>query len=85
MFVSRAQTGSGDGSECEPCHIQLDERLIKSYPIWFLPDLQRSGAVHLLQGKDEGVGDSMPIHSVTTGKFQGLRRCAMLRCVIDKF
>ncbi|XP_063591203.1 protein sprint-like isoform X1 [Penaeus indicus] len=48
------QTGSGDGSECEPCHIQLDERLVKTYPIWFLPDLQRSGAVHLLQGKDEG-------------------------------
>ncbi|MPC16629.1 Protein sprint [Portunus trituberculatus] len=47
-------TGSGDGSECEPCLIQLEERLIKSYPIWFLPDLQRSGAVHLLQGKDEG-------------------------------
>ncbi|KAK8382668.1 hypothetical protein O3P69_015470 [Scylla paramamosain] len=47
--TTTARTGSGDGSECEPC-----ERLIKSYPIWFLPDLQRSGAVHLLQGKDEG-------------------------------
>ncbi|XP_042221535.1 protein sprint-like isoform X2 [Homarus americanus] len=48
------QTGSGDGSECEPCQIQLEERLVKTNPIWFLPDLQRSGAVHLLQGKDEG-------------------------------
>nr|XP_045596876.1 protein sprint-like [Procambarus clarkii] len=48
------QTGSGDGSECEPCQILLEERLVKTSPIWFQPDLQRSGAVHLLQGKDEG-------------------------------
>ncbi|XP_053633664.1 protein sprint isoform X2 [Cherax quadricarinatus] len=48
------QTGSGDGSECEPCQILLEERLVKTNPIWFQPDLQRSGAVHLLQGKDEG-------------------------------
>ncbi|XP_064091398.1 protein sprint-like isoform X1 [Macrobrachium nipponense] len=48
------QSGSIDGSECEPCVIQLEERLMKTNPIWFLPDLQRSGAVHLLQGKDEG-------------------------------
>ncbi|XP_071517730.1 protein sprint isoform X2 [Panulirus ornatus] len=48
------QSGSGDGSECEPCQIQLEERLVKTNPIWFLPDLQRSGAVHLLQGKEEG-------------------------------
>ncbi|XP_068213549.1 LOW QUALITY PROTEIN: protein sprint [Palaemon carinicauda] len=48
------QSGSIDGSECEPCTIVLEERLMKTNPIWFLPDLQRSGAVHLLQGKDEG-------------------------------
>ena len=51
------QTCSEDEIEdYEPCHpISVEERLIKTYPIWYLPDLQRSGAVHLLQGKEEGV------------------------------
>ncbi|KAK3867977.1 hypothetical protein Pcinc_026603 [Petrolisthes cinctipes] len=51
---NKTQSGSEDGSGCSPCLISIEERLIKSYPIWYLPDLQRSGAVHLLQGKDEG-------------------------------
>ncbi|XP_014246895.1 protein sprint isoform X2 [Cimex lectularius] len=45
------------GSVCEeetPCGIGLMERLIRSHPVWFLPDIQRAGAFHLLQGKEEG-------------------------------
>ena len=37
------------------CSITLIERLIRSHPIWFLPGIQRAGAFHLLQGKEEGV------------------------------
>ena len=37
------------------CDISLTERLIRCHPIWFLPDIQRAGAIHLLQGKEEGV------------------------------
>lgn len=36
------------------CDIGLVERLIRSHPIWFLPGIQRAGAFHLLQGKEEG-------------------------------
>ncbi|XP_058803709.1 protein sprint, partial [Phymastichus coffea] len=36
------------------CSITLIERLIRSHPIWFLPGIQRAGAFHLLQGKEEG-------------------------------
>ncbi|KAK1134689.1 hypothetical protein K0M31_007469 [Melipona bicolor] len=42
------------GSEIA-CDITLIERLIRSHPIWFLPGIQRAGAFHLLQGKEEGV------------------------------
>jgi hypothetical protein len=38
-----------------PCNISLLERLIRSHPVWFLPGIQRAGAFHLLQGKEEGV------------------------------
>ncbi|XP_053972440.1 protein sprint isoform X3 [Hylaeus volcanicus] len=41
------------GSEIA-CDITLIERLIRSHPIWFLPGIQRAGAFHLLQGKEEG-------------------------------
>ncbi|XP_076620938.1 src homology 2 domain-containing protein sprint isoform X3 [Colletes latitarsis] len=41
------------GSEVA-CDITLIERLIRSHPIWFLPGIQRAGAFHLLQGKEEG-------------------------------
>lgn len=30
------------------------ERIVLSHPIWFLPGIQRAGAFHLLQGKEEG-------------------------------
>ncbi|XP_008191541.1 protein sprint isoform X3 [Tribolium castaneum] len=44
-------SGSGYGATCD---IGLTERLIRSHPIWFLPGIQRAGAFHLLQGKEEG-------------------------------
>lgn len=58
--------GSSDHSGSEvACDITLIERLIRSHPIWFLPGIQRAGAFHLLQGKEEGVSiytrHSMPI------------------------
>ncbi|XP_053669912.1 protein sprint [Anopheles nili] len=34
--------------------LSLLERLLRSHPVWFLPGIQRSGAIHLLQGKEEG-------------------------------
>jgi hypothetical protein len=46
--------GSGEGGSA-PCNISLLERLIRSHPVWFLPGIQRAGAFHLLQGKEEGV------------------------------
>lgn len=36
------------------CDIGLMERLVLCHPIWFLPGIQRAGAFHLLQGKEEG-------------------------------
>lgn len=38
-----------------PCDLGLFERLSLTHPVWFLPGIQRAGAVHLLQGKEEGV------------------------------
>ncbi|XP_063229245.1 protein sprint isoform X2 [Bacillus rossius redtenbacheri] len=43
---------SADGDA--PCDIGLVERLIRTHPVWFLPGIQRAGAFHLLQGKEEG-------------------------------
>nr|XP_022912808.1 protein sprint isoform X2 [Onthophagus taurus] len=45
---------SGDTGYGAACDIGLVERLIRSHPIWFLPGIQRAGAFHLLQGKEEG-------------------------------
>lgn len=42
-------------STSPPCDLSLVERLLRTHPVWFLPGIQRSGAVHLLQGKEEGV------------------------------
>lgn len=42
---------SGYGAACD---ITLPERLARSHQIWFLPGIQRAGAFHLLQGKEEG-------------------------------
>lgn len=48
---------SGD-STSPPCDLGLFERLLLTHPVWFLPGIQRAGAVHLLQGKEEGVSFS---------------------------
>ncbi|PSN53428.1 hypothetical protein C0J52_05143 [Blattella germanica] len=48
---SSAASSEGGGA---PCNISLLERLIRSHPVWFLPGIQRAGAFHLLQGKEEG-------------------------------
>ncbi|XP_053608356.1 protein sprint isoform X10 [Plodia interpunctella] len=46
---------SGSGFEEQPpCDIGILERLIRTHPVWFLPGIQRAGAFHLLQGKEEG-------------------------------
>lgn len=59
---SGLSAGGSSGSTTEDesggevaCSITLIERLIRSHPIWFLPGIQRAGAFHLLQGKEEGV------------------------------
>ncbi|XP_016842477.1 protein sprint isoform X2 [Nasonia vitripennis] len=58
---SGLSAGGSSGSTTEDesggevaCSITLIERLIRSHPIWFLPGIQRAGAFHLLQGKEEG-------------------------------
>ncbi|XP_053696770.1 protein sprint [Sabethes cyaneus] len=43
-----------DNSRSPACVLGLVERLLRTHPVWFLPGIQRSGAVHLLQGKEEG-------------------------------
>lgn len=53
--TSGGSSGSTENSGSEvACDITLIERLIRSHPIWFLPGIQRAGAFHLLQGKEEG-------------------------------
>ncbi|KAG7197349.1 hypothetical protein KM043_018456 [Ampulex compressa] len=53
--TSGGSSGSTEDSGSEvACNITLIERLIRSHPIWFLPGIQRAGAFHLLQGKEEG-------------------------------
>ncbi|XP_030381882.1 protein sprint isoform X2 [Scaptodrosophila lebanonensis] len=60
-----SEESSRDSSDnSPPCDLGLVERLILTHPMWFLPGIQRSGAVHLLQGKEEGTfivrGSSQP-------------------------
>ncbi|EDX02948.1 uncharacterized protein Dyak_GE15387, isoform A [Drosophila yakuba] len=59
------EESSRDSSDnSPPCDLGLMERLLVTHPMWFLPGIQRSGAVHLLQGKEEGTfivrGSSQP-------------------------
>lgn len=42
----------------EQRHISFQERLTKTHPIWYLPDIGRSGAVHLLKDREPGVRES---------------------------
>lgn len=56
-----AEDESSSGSDCSEtssnrlCDISILERLLRTHSLWFIPGIQRSGAVHLLQGKEEGV------------------------------
>lgn len=50
-----SQVSDGNSSRSPACVLGLVERLLRTHPVWFLPGIQRSGAVHLLQGKEEGV------------------------------
>ncbi|XP_038116527.1 protein sprint [Culex quinquefasciatus] len=49
-----SQVSDGNSSRSPACVLGLVERLLRTHPVWFLPGIQRSGAVHLLQGKEEG-------------------------------
>ena len=57
---------SGDSPVCD---LGLVERLLRTHQIWFLPGIQRSGAVHLLQGKEEGVSNTMVYIYMSTSLF----------------
>ncbi|XP_041447850.1 protein sprint isoform X1 [Drosophila obscura] len=58
------ETSRDSSDNSPPCDLGLGERLLLTHPMWFLPGIQRSGAVHLLQGKEEGTfivrGSSQP-------------------------
>ncbi|XP_034671395.1 protein sprint isoform X2 [Drosophila subobscura] len=58
------ETSRDSSDNSPPCDLGLVERLLLTHPMWFLPGIQRSGAVHLLQGKEEGTfivrGSSQP-------------------------
>ncbi|XP_065095443.1 protein sprint isoform X3 [Ochlerotatus camptorhynchus] len=49
-----SESQASDNSRSPACVLGLVERLLRTHPVWFLPGIQRSGAVHLLQGKEEG-------------------------------
>lgn len=54
--LTSSDDAGSENSDCDaPCDIGLMERLIRSHQVWYLPGIQRAGAVHLLQGKEEGV------------------------------
>ncbi|CAG7727052.1 unnamed protein product [Allacma fusca] len=52
--MSNEEDSSYASSDEEGLQITVLERLIRTHPVWFLPCLQRSGAVHLLQGREVG-------------------------------
>ncbi|EAT47776.1 AAEL001142-PA [Aedes aegypti] len=49
-----SESQASENSRSPACVLGLVERLLRTHPVWFLPGIQRSGAVHLLQGKEEG-------------------------------
>jgi len=38
-----------------PPQIPVMERLIRTHPVWYLPNIGRAGAVHLLQNREAGI------------------------------
>lgn len=55
LGAGETSSESSESSTSPPCDLGLMERLLRTHPVWFLPGIQRAGAVHLLQGKEEGV------------------------------
>lgn len=55
---------SSGGSSSPPCDLGLVERLLRTHPVWFLPGIQRAGAVHLLQGKEDGVSSIHLLYNI---------------------
>ena len=49
------QSASRSTSGSDLRQISVLERLTKTHPIWYLPQVGRSGAVHLLKDRDTGV------------------------------
>ena len=55
------------------------ERLIRTHPVWFLPDLTREDATHLLQGKEDGVRCKLRVILLPTkGPLWGVRSPPLL-------
>lgn len=54
-----ATFSSQNGTEdvVDSSEITLLERLIRSHPIWYLPNLQRVAAAQLLQNQEQGVNE----------------------------
>lgn len=52
------------------CDIGLVERLMTTHPVWFLPGIQRAGAFHLLQGKEDGVNFTYCILQIPLALFR---------------
>lgn len=56
-------SGCSEASSNRLCDISILERLLRTHSLWFIPGIQRSGAVHLLQGKEEGVSIYLRRHN----------------------
>lgn len=69
-ILAEGETSSetSDGSNGPPCDLGLVERLLRTHPVWFLAGIRRAGAVHLLQGKEEGVSESRTADRQTCSK-----------------
>ncbi|XP_021359984.1 uncharacterized protein LOC110454668 isoform X2 [Mizuhopecten yessoensis] len=53
-YPERAQTSGSDSCGSHGRSIPFEERLTKTHAIWYLPDVGRSGAIHLLKDRDPG-------------------------------
>ena len=51
----RLQSSSEDATDSPSSEISLLERLIRSHPVWYLPNLQRVAAAQLLHNQEQGV------------------------------
>ncbi|XP_060062844.1 uncharacterized protein LOC132543369 [Ylistrum balloti] len=53
-YPEKTQTSESDSCGSEGRSISFVERLTKTFAIWYLPDVGRSGAIHLLKDRDPG-------------------------------